>query len=252
MPPSFDDYYAILDLGRAAGADEIRRAFRDQARRWHPDKNRAPGADERFMKVYESYEILSNPWKRKIYDGRLNHAEDRASPEYEAWRAEARRHARQFSHTNFDLFMRQTFPDPRAILFGAPPPDLFHSVVIFLKIFTAVSVALILFAIPWSLKQSLSFLPVLVISAMKLDPSLLPWVEMAAVTVAAVTSALVIVAVILGGRAMGFSWADSALHALAFCFLSEERLVPLAHAAISGCVSLGLWGYVLYQLRSAP
>lgn len=243
MPPPVDDYYAILDIGRAAGFEEIRRAFRDAARRWHPDKNPAPGAAERFMKVYESYEILSNPWKRKVYDGRLTEADRQASPEYEAWRTEARRHAQQYSRTNYDLFMRQVIPDLRAILFGAPPPDLHHIIVILLKAFTGVTALLAFFAIPWGLKRSLSFLPGLVTTALKLDPALLPWVDMTLLVVAAVSCAIVMVAVILGGRAMGWSWADGVVNALGFLVMIEDRLIPLVYGAVALLISISIWAW---------
>jgi hypothetical protein len=250
MPPGIDDYYAILNVGRAADFEEIRRAFRDEARRWHPDKNSAPGAAERFMKVYESYEILSNPWKRKVYDGRLTVADRQASPEYEAWRAEARRHAQQYSRTNYDLFMRQVIPDLRAILFGAPPPDLHRIIVIFLKAFTGVTALLLFLAIPWGLKRALSFLPSLVVTTLKLDPALLPWVDMTLLIVAAVSCAIVLVVILLGGRAMGWSWADGAVNALGFLFISEERLIPLVHGAIGLLISLLIWAWGIYLVSA--
>jgi hypothetical protein len=243
MPPVIDDYYAILDVGRAAEFEEIRRAFRDQARRWHPDKNAAAGAAEQFMKVYESYEILSNPWKRKVYDGRLTEADRRSSPEYEAWRAEARRHAQQYSRTNYDLFMRQVIPDLRAILFGAPPPDLHHIVIIFLKAFAGVTALVLFLAIPWGLKRSLSFLPGILVTALHLDPTLLPWVDMALLAAAAVSCGIVGVIVILGGRALGWSWADGVAHAFGFLLMSEDRLIPFVHGAMGLLTAIAIWGW---------
>jgi len=63
------DYYETLGVGRAADADEIRKAYRKLARKFHPDLN--PGdkaAEERFKKVQEAYDILSDENKKKIYD----------------------------------------------------------------------------------------------------------------------------------------------------------------------------------------
>lgn len=69
MPASQQDYYATLGVSRDAGADEIRKAYRKLARRYHPDLN--PGdkaAEEKFKKVQEAYEILSDPKKKQMYD----------------------------------------------------------------------------------------------------------------------------------------------------------------------------------------
>src|SRR6266446_3477238 len=66
---SRDDLYIILEVGRAASVNEIKRAFRKLARRYHPDIN--PGdrhAEERFKRITEAYEILSDPLKREFYN----------------------------------------------------------------------------------------------------------------------------------------------------------------------------------------
>src|SRR3954468_14449561 len=66
---SKDDLYIILEVGRAASVNEIKRAFRKLARRFHPDIN--PGdhrAEERFKRITEAYDILSDPLKRQFYD----------------------------------------------------------------------------------------------------------------------------------------------------------------------------------------
>ena len=63
------DYYAELGIGRDAGEKEVRSAFRRMARQYHPDLNPGDeGAEERFKRVNEAYEVLSDDEKRKAYD----------------------------------------------------------------------------------------------------------------------------------------------------------------------------------------
>lgn len=62
------DYYRILGLSRGATEDDIKKAYRKQALRYHPDKNKDPGAEERFKEIAEAYDVLSDPKKREIFD----------------------------------------------------------------------------------------------------------------------------------------------------------------------------------------
>jgi len=64
-----EDLYIVLEVGRAASVNDIKKAFRKLARRYHPDIN--PGdrtAEDRFKRISEAYEILSDPLKRRFYD----------------------------------------------------------------------------------------------------------------------------------------------------------------------------------------
>jgi curved DNA-binding protein len=62
------DYYAVLGVPREASAEDIKKAFRKLARQYHPDVSKSPGAEAKFKEINESYEVLSDPEKRKRYD----------------------------------------------------------------------------------------------------------------------------------------------------------------------------------------
>jgi curved DNA-binding protein len=68
MAVSFQDYYEALEVPRDASADDIRRAYRRLARKYHPDVNKEPGAEDRFKQISEAYEVLRDDEKRAQYD----------------------------------------------------------------------------------------------------------------------------------------------------------------------------------------
>ncbi len=97
------DYYGLLSIKKTATQDEIRKAFRKAARKYHPDVN--PGdkkAEEKFKEISEANEVLSDEKKRKVYD-QLGFYSDQIDP------AQAEAYARQQSdagrgHVDFDGF----------------------------------------------------------------------------------------------------------------------------------------------------
>lgn len=68
MSVKFKDYYEILGVPRTASAEDIKKTYRKLARKFHPDVNKAAGAEARFKEIGEAYEVLSDPEKRSRYD----------------------------------------------------------------------------------------------------------------------------------------------------------------------------------------
>jgi len=64
----FKDYYAVLGIDRSATQDEVKRAYRKLARKFHPDVNREQGAEDKFKEVGEAFEVIGDPEKRAAYD----------------------------------------------------------------------------------------------------------------------------------------------------------------------------------------
>lgn len=64
----YKDYYKIMGIGKEASQDEIKRAYRKLARKYHPDVSKEKDAEEHFKEVGEAYEVLKDPEKRAAYD----------------------------------------------------------------------------------------------------------------------------------------------------------------------------------------
>jgi curved DNA-binding protein len=93
----FKDYYQTLGVAREASADDIRKAFRRLARKYHPDVSKEPDAEARMKEVNEAYAVLSDPEKRAAYDqlgrGYRPGEEFRPPPDWDA--------GFEFSHHDF-------------------------------------------------------------------------------------------------------------------------------------------------------
>jgi len=123
------DYYNLLGVGKDASEDEVKKAYRKMALKYHPDKNNEPGAEETFKEIAEAYEVLSDADKRAAFDrygnealhsgrsrGNRRHSEDSFS-----------RNSHFHPTDPFDLF--RTFfgnHDPFQDPFGDPFAGVFH------------------------------------------------------------------------------------------------------------------------------
>lgn len=70
MANSKRDYYEILGVSRDSSPEDIKEAFRNLTLKFHPDRNKAPDAEEKFKEIAEAYAVLSNPQKRSEYNVR--------------------------------------------------------------------------------------------------------------------------------------------------------------------------------------
>jgi DnaJ-class molecular chaperone len=61
------DYFEVLEVDKSASQDDIKKAYRRLAAKYHPDKNQSDDATELFQKIQESYSVISDPKKRKAY-----------------------------------------------------------------------------------------------------------------------------------------------------------------------------------------
>lgn len=111
------NYYQILNIASNSNEAEIKGAFRKLAKKYHPDINKTAEAPEKFKKVYMAYEVLSDPFKKRLYDELLasanneNEQQDKTTFNYDAgfeeweYRAEAR--ANHYADMRYEQFKKQ-------------------------------------------------------------------------------------------------------------------------------------------------
>lgn len=110
---SLKNYYAILGISHTANADEIKTAYRELAKKYHPDKNNGnKSAEEYFKEIQQAYAVLSNSEKRKKYDLKMSygntHPKQRQSAPY---RGNAYQYAQQQAQQKYQF--HNTRPQPK-------------------------------------------------------------------------------------------------------------------------------------------
>ena len=119
----YKDYYGTLGVARGADAEEIKRAYRKQARKYHPDVSKEKNAEEKFKEVQEAYEVLRDSDKRAAYDqlGRDYRPgqQFRPPPDWEQRYAQSGAGAQRFSDINgFSDFFSSLFGGGAGAGFG--------------------------------------------------------------------------------------------------------------------------------------
>ncbi|MHB8585000.1 MAG: molecular chaperone DnaJ [Thermoplasmatota archaeon] len=71
--PTRRDYYEVLGVPKEASVEDVKKAYRQLALKWHPDRNKSPEAEGKFKEISEAYAVLSDPEKRSVYD-QVGHA----------------------------------------------------------------------------------------------------------------------------------------------------------------------------------
>jgi curved DNA-binding protein len=120
----YKDYYQTLGVERTASQDEIKRAYRKMARKYHPDVSKEPKAEEKFKEVQEAHEVLKNAEKRAAYDqlgANWKSGQDfRPPPDWDkGFEHSAQHHGKEGTQFDGSQFNDPRFSDFFASMFGA-------------------------------------------------------------------------------------------------------------------------------------
>lgn len=123
------NYYAVLGLEKGASQDEIKKAYRKLALRFHPDKNKDPGAEETFKEIAEAYEVLIDNDKKHAYDTFGKDGLHKGTGDRSRQRTRNNQFGSSFFHPTdpFDLFRSFFGTDPFSQAFSDPFTSFFEA-----------------------------------------------------------------------------------------------------------------------------
>jgi len=108
---TFKDYYAILGVSKDATFEEIKKAFRDKAKKYHPDVCKQPDAHERFIEIGEAYEVLKDPDTRREYDEYVKYASQNKYNTYDDYSYSDFGHTQQRAKAQAESYARMSLED---------------------------------------------------------------------------------------------------------------------------------------------
>ncbi|XP_072307640.1 dnaJ homolog subfamily C member 16 isoform X2 [Eucyclogobius newberryi] len=113
------DPYKVLGVSRRASQPEIKRAYKSLAKEWHPDKNKDPSAEDMFIKISKSYEILSNEERRANFDryGQMDENQPFGQSQHQGFRSF--QHSFYFDESFFQFPRSREFADSKYLLHHA-------------------------------------------------------------------------------------------------------------------------------------
>lgn len=122
------DYYSILNIPNNSTKEEIVKAFRELAKKYHPDKNPSPNASDKFREVFEAYEILKDDEKRKVYDHYWNIkfknktvvSQNDFEPEFKEQRESAKQTADKYSKMPYEDFINSAIFEIKFVVKKTP------------------------------------------------------------------------------------------------------------------------------------
>jgi DNA-directed RNA polymerase subunit F len=99
------DYYEILGIPLTATRQDIKKAYRNLALKYHPDKNKDADAAERFIEIHEAYEILYDDTKRDKYHSTYFRQRKEHEPEVNSWSRQAHSHAEEYAKMPYETYV---------------------------------------------------------------------------------------------------------------------------------------------------
>ncbi len=103
------DYYQILNVPYAADADEIKKAYKALAVKYHPDWNKEPGAELLFINIHEAYEILGNEKKRFAYNMMFIRHLNLDNGKFAEWEKEANTRAEHYAQMPYKTYIEDVY-----------------------------------------------------------------------------------------------------------------------------------------------